>query len=57
MHSRFRLASVLTLAVGFAVALGAAAAGCGPKEKFCPDASDGVCVPPMDAPVVDSGTN
>ena len=53
MISPSRLASALTLASGLAVAISVAAVGCGPKQKFCPDAGDGVCVVPMDAPVVD----
>jgi hypothetical protein len=28
-----------------------AAPGCGPQQKFCPDAGDGVCRPPPDAPI------
>jgi len=35
-----------------ALALGAGAvqlAGCGPKQKFCPQVSNGVCPEPMDA--------
>jgi hypothetical protein len=54
MRFAIRLGSPLPLAVGLAVALGAASIGCGPKQKFCPDAGDGVCVPPVDAPVVDT---
>jgi hypothetical protein len=34
-----------------ALALGLAVAGCGPKQKFCVDASDYVCEPAFDAPV------
>lgn len=38
--------------------LGLTASSCGPKQKFCPDAGDGVCRPPPDAAVdmgVDTG--
>jgi len=48
VHPRFRLASVLTLAVGFALAL-----GCGPQNKFCPDSGDGICRAPVEASVPD----
>ena len=34
-----------------ALTLGLAAAGCGPKQKFCADAADYVCTAPVDAPV------
>ena len=37
------VALVLTLAFGLL------AVGCGPQQKFCVDASDYVCVPPMEA--------
>ena len=30
------------------MALGIAAAGCGPQKKFCPDSGDGVCPDPVD---------
>jgi hypothetical protein len=50
MISLCRLAAVVTLAAGLALAVGAASVGCGPKQKFCPDAGDGVCVAPVDAP-------
>jgi hypothetical protein len=43
--------------LGFAIAVGAAAVGCGPKDKFCPDAGDGVCRPPPDAAPVDTGVD
>jgi hypothetical protein len=43
----------LAVALGFgfalALALGAAVVGCGPKEKYCPNTDDGVCVKPVDA--------
>jgi hypothetical protein len=46
--------SRLALALALFVTLGAVAGGCGPKQKFCPDAGDGVCPTPMDAkPPVD----
>ena len=37
------VAPVLTLALGLL------AVGCGPQQKFCVDASDYVCVPPVEA--------
>jgi hypothetical protein len=40
--------------LGFAIALGAAAVGCGPKDKFCPDAGDGICRPIPEASAVDT---
>ena len=46
---------MVALTLGLAVALGLAVSSCGPKQKFCPDAGDGVCTPPVDAPVVDMG--
>jgi hypothetical protein len=55
MNPRFRAPSLVAVVLGLAVAVGLAAASCGPKEKFCPNTSDGVCVPPMDASVVDMG--
>ncbi len=54
VHPRFRLASALTVILGFAIALGAAAVGCGPKDKFCPDAGDGICRPIPEASVPDT---
>jgi hypothetical protein len=45
--------SPLALGLGLLLALGAAAGGCGPQEKFCPDSGDGVCRPPPDAHVSD----
>jgi hypothetical protein len=55
MNPRFRAPSIVAVVLGLAVAVGLAAASCGPKEKFCPNTSDGVCIPPMDASVVDLG--
>jgi hypothetical protein len=52
MQPRFR-APLFAAALGLALALGLVASGCGPKQKFCPDAGDGVCRPPPDAPVVE----
>jgi hypothetical protein len=54
VHPRVRLASVLTVALGIAIAFGAAAVGCGPKNKFCPDAGDGICRPIPEASVPDT---
>jgi len=39
----------VTLVAGLGLALGLAAAGCGPQQKFCVDASDYVCRPIPDA--------
>jgi hypothetical protein len=55
MHPRFLARSFVAVALGLALALGLAVSSCGPKEKFCPDAGDGVCPIPIDAPVVDMG--
>jgi hypothetical protein len=44
-----RLGVALGLALGAVLALGVTAAGCGPKQKFCADAGDGVCHAPVDA--------
>ena len=52
VHPRFRLASALTVILGIAIALGAAV-DCGPKDKFCPDAGDGICRPIPEASVPD----
>ena len=54
VHPRFRLASALTVILGVAIALGAAAVGCGPKNKFCPDAGDGICHPIPEASAADT---
>jgi hypothetical protein len=66
MPPRSRARSVLAVALGLAlsIAAGITATGCGPKERFCPDAGDGVCRPPpdahidmgIDAPVVEMGS-
>jgi hypothetical protein len=40
--------------LGIAIALGAGAVGCGPKDKFCPDAGDGICRPIPEASVTDT---
>jgi hypothetical protein len=53
VHPRHRLTS-LTVAVGIAIALGAAAVGCGPKNRFCPDAGDGICRPIPEASAPDT---
>ena len=55
MHPRVRAWSLVTVVLGLAVTVGLAVSSCGPKEKFCPNTPDGVCVPPMDASVVDMG--
>ena len=34
---------VWSFALGVVLAAGSAAIGCGPKQKFCADAGDGVC--------------
>jgi len=47
--SRPRPGFALGFALGTVLALGVAATGCGPKQKFCPDAGDGVCRPIFDA--------
>jgi hypothetical protein len=47
--SRPRLGVALGFALGAVLALGVAAAGCGPKQKFCADAGDGICREPIDA--------
>jgi len=59
MQPRFRARSLLAVALGLAVVLGmgVAATSCGPKDKFCPDAGDGVCRPPPDAAPVDTGVD
>ena len=44
----------LAVALGLALAFGLAISSCGPKQKFCVDAGDGVCPTPIDAPVVDT---
>jgi hypothetical protein len=51
------VAVVLGLALAFGLAVGAAVSipGCGPKEKFCANTSDGVCPIPMDATIIDKG--
>jgi hypothetical protein len=56
MTSRRRSRSPLAFALGLALALTFTGAACGPKQKFCPDAAlgDGVCVAPVDAPVIDT---
>jgi hypothetical protein len=41
--------STLSLVTILALALGAAAFGCGPQRKFCPDVPNGACPIPMDA--------
>jgi hypothetical protein len=58
MQPRFVARSLLAVALGLAVVLGMglAASSCGPKQKFCPDAGDGVCRPPPDA-AVDMGVD
>jgi hypothetical protein len=58
MQPRFRARSLLAVALGLAVVLGMGltATSCGPKQKFCPDAGDGVCRPPPDA-AVDTGVD
>jgi hypothetical protein len=38
-----------SLGLGLVLAAGVAAAGCGPKQKFCPDTMDGVCPVIVDA--------
>lgn len=56
-RSRPHLTVVLGLALAFGLAVGAALSipGCGPKQKFCANTSDGVCPIPMDATIVDKG--
>jgi hypothetical protein len=55
MPPRFRARFLVAAALGLSVAFGVVASSCGPKEKFCPNTQDGVCVPPMDASTVDTG--
>jgi hypothetical protein len=55
MQPSFR-ASLVVAALGLAVGLGLVASSCGPKQKFCPDAGDGVCRSPPDA-TVDMGVD
>jgi hypothetical protein len=45
--------STLSLVTILALALGAAAFGCGPQKKFCPEIPNGVCPTPMDSAVPD----
>jgi hypothetical protein len=54
VHPRFRSGSALTVILGIAIALGAAAVGCGPQNKFCPDAGDGICRPIPEASATDT---
>ena len=49
VRSRPWLGVALGFALGTVLALGVTAAGCGPKQKFCADAGDGVCRPSFDA--------
>jgi hypothetical protein len=43
---------VIALGLALFVGLvGLVVSSCGPQQKFCPDAGDGVCRPPPDAPV------
>jgi hypothetical protein len=46
---RCRVVRCRFVAVLLVLAAGFGAVGCGPQQKFCPDASDGVCVAPMEA--------
>jgi hypothetical protein len=53
MHPRFLARSLVVIALGLAGVgfTGLLVSSCGPQQKFCPDAGDGVCRPPPDAPV------
>jgi hypothetical protein len=51
MHLRFLARSLLAAALGLAVAMVFLASACGPQQKFCPDAGDGVCRPVPEAAV------
>jgi hypothetical protein len=55
VRPRSPLFVVLGLALAFGLAAGAAIGGCGPKEKFCPNTTDGVCPAPHDAAPKDLG--
>lgn len=47
--------STLSLVTILALALGAAAFGCGPQKKFCPEIPNGNCPVPIDSAVEDAG--
>jgi hypothetical protein len=48
------LAFGLGLAFAVSLTLGLVLTSCGPKQKFCPDAGDGVCRPILDSGLIDT---